>query len=475
MSTYALPPTTRPPLVRDQPMPTRRRTKRKRNLVEIAALVGVCTIAFNQWRVANYTPSDFIFTLTGGLVFAQLLAGVRRGIAPTHLRRSSPVVLAGSLLILTAGAISTMWSSDPLSSVSVMVRLAWITIFWFWLLRALSPDSDTFDALLRMVRVGALVNCAIAVLTHVGVIPTGTGPFAADASGRQSGLFDHANGLAGFLLMALPLFLLDVPHKSPNVLRRVGTSGLVLFTMLLTGSMTATAAAIIGFAAMLLVMALGPPQDRFHLRPSRLVMIAVVMLIALGLVAQGNISVIERFQSRGQDSGINASVSFREAGFKAMVDHLDEHLLVGTGFDQREAGLELGIPGWVEATTSGLHSMFLKMIFEAGLVAAAGLLLILVHTLRQAFQTATRDPDRHARRVSAALFASVTSLVFLAQFQPVGFERFFWLPVGFIGVHWSLRRDAAMRRRVAAVVGLDRTDAAVELDAVDTQVPGTTG
>jgi hypothetical protein len=418
-------------------------SKRRKGPALVLALLGITTIGFNETRLAGWTLSDVLFVATAGVIVTQLLTGRTRGLAPASMRRSSSLTLVGSIIMLSAGTLSSLWSLDPATSMSVILRYGWLTLAWFWILRSVVPDRSVLGLVLRALRAGALIGSVVAILSYVGLVEDVT-----NTSGRQSAFFNHANALAGYLAMSLPFFVLGIPaawtqRERSSVRTHLLPSGIVVFALATTGSMTAAGAAMAGTATVgLLLVTRGKRRRRRRRDPLRDMAIMAGVVIAIIALSRSGTQLVERYtEYSGGDAAVNSSASFREEGARFVLERFDESLVVGTGFDRETAGAELDVSHKAYgAGGSGIHNMLLKMHFEGGTITVLGFTIIILSVVQQAWRIIGSTHGDELQSLAIALVASLVSLNVLAMFQPMGFERFYWLPVGLIGVLWAVRR-----------------------------------
>jgi O-antigen ligase len=97
-----------------------------------------------------------------------------------------------------------------------------------------------------------------------------------------------------------------------------------------------------------------------------------------------------------------------------------------------------------------VHNNVLKLLYEAGVPAVVGLLLLWLVAARQGWRLLlnTRGTSLHPL-VLALLGSFVTATVF-AQFHPLAYERYYWFPLVMIGATWSLRRHELKTAAVPA-------------------------
>lgn len=403
------------------------------------AVLGMATIGFNSTRIGGWTVSDLVFLGAAGVVVAILLNGGAGPIAPAEMRRSSPLDLVGSLLLLTGGALSSLWALDPTGSMMSVVRFGWLTLAWFWLLRAVSPDRTNLVWLVRGYRVTVLVSGVVAFLGFLGLIQLSNGP---SWENRQAAFYGHSNQLAAVLAIGLPFCLLDIrradaPDRPPRRARRLVTSGLVLVGIGATGSITGLLGGVVALAVMGLIWVVTNRRRWVH--PLRAMALLVVITVALVAFARSSSPVLDRLTRWASgDAYVRGSVETRD---DYVLSNLGERLLVGTGLDQL-ASVDRADLSYVpdDAPTGGVHNMYLKLVDEAGVPAFCGLLILVLATLRRGWRLVLHTRGTEMHPLATALFASLVTANVVAQFQPLAWERFFWLPIALVGVMWAVCR-----------------------------------
>jgi O-antigen ligase len=434
--------------------PARPSAQGNRTSIPLAiAFVGLATMAFNQIGIGFLPASDFIFFGLAAVIWLLMLTGTDGSLTPRGARGASPRILVASVIVVTAAVLSGFSSFDPGTSLQIVLRIAYLTLLWFWMLRCVTVDRRSVSVLVLGWRAAVLISCAGAIAANAGLITLGV----SSTENRQSAWFGHPNDLAGFLAMAVPVFVLAVPRdrvgggRAPMV-RWAALVGVVVFGMATTGSISSLLAATAGTAAAGLGLSLTgsrvPGGRRLH--PITVMAGAVVALVALGLLARSDVPVFERLTRLSEgNSGVNSSVDDRTNLNEEVVQNFDDVLVVGHGMNV----------GRSEADSGGdVHNMYLKFTFEVGVVGAAALLFILGVTLKQAWtlMRSTRGSPLHA--TVAAIFGSVVAAMTFAFFQPINTQRYFWLPVALVQALWTMRRREI--REAAAAGGAPGGDAA---------------
>lgn len=412
--------------------------------------LGMATIGLNVVRIAGFPLSDFIFLAMAGVMFLKVLVGDESGMAPARARRSSQYVLIGSVILLTAGVLSSFQSWNPEESLTIVARLAYVTLLWFWMMRAVTDSRRALDVLLSGWRAGVLLIAVVTILAEAGALDIGID----NPEQRQTAFSTHPNNLAGYLLVGLPVLMMSLPrrpgqtHRRQTVVRLVSV-GMVMYAISTTGSMTgflsAIVAIVVTIAITMLVPQVGSARHRYH--PLAIMAVALVAVAGMGLLVSSDLPVFERFQRLEEgDAGVTSSANHRGRLNAAVMDRFDDWLIVGVGLDHASVNAS-GITDDV-AVTGSVHNMYLKVLFEAGLPALIGLMIILGATLRAAFMLVVNTRDTELYPVAVASLAAVVAGFTFAFFGPILFERYFWLPVAVVWCLWALRREE-LRPRTA--------------------------
>jgi hypothetical protein len=410
----------------------------------------VTTIAFNENRIASWPISDLIFLAAAVLVALNLLTGRTANLAPAQSRKTSPLILVGSLVLLTAGTLSSLWSVEPFVSMMEVGRLAWLTLIWFWLIRAVSVDVPALNQLVTAFKVTVMIGAMAAILDFFNLVELS--PRADIPSARESGFYGHPNGLAGLLAVGLPLFVLGVPramsgaHAQP-VWRRLLPCVVILYALSITGSMTGFLSAAVGMVAIGVLLVLTGDKHMFRrLSRNPLAPLVFVALTGAGLVTllQSDLPVIERFTLLNEgDRAVAGSASARPERNEIVLDRFDKLLVVGVGHDPASGELAWNL-GHV-----GAHNMLVKLIYEAGVPAAMGLLMIIAAVMRQAWRLTLNCRRSPYHSSVIAFFAGFIAINFFAQFQPLITERYYWIMFALVGAMWGLRRQELQRPQEA--------------------------
>ncbi|HKY15379.1 MAG TPA: O-antigen ligase family protein [Microthrixaceae bacterium] len=385
-----------------------------------------------------------MFLLSAAVVCLKLLAGRTADLAPNAMRKTSPPMLIGTLVIVVAGTASSFQSYEPFRSVAMVIRIVWITLVWFWVLRSVCPNRETLASLLRGLRATVLVSCAGAIAGYLGFVHL----TRTNNEDREAAFFNHPNELGGLLAMAVPLVLLGVlsrrKDQTDTTVRRVALLILVVGSLGTSGSMTAFLSCAAGVATVVALNLLTKRAGHRRFRTPLPYMVGVLALVGgLAWLSTTELPVVERFTELGEgDTQVTNSVNSREDLNSYVLNRLDNSLVIGVGLDSNTTDV-IDFNG---TSASRVHNMYLKLLYEAGVPSLVGLSIIMATTVRQGWLLAvnTRNDDLHP--IVVGLLGSLVTMSVFAMFQPLFAQRYYWLPVGLIGVIWALRRQELRER-----------------------------
>jgi O-Antigen ligase len=435
----------------------RGRPRRRRIGVALGlAWLGLATLGFNTTRAGGLAISDLLFVACGCVVAVKLLTGRDADLASRPMRKTSPLIYVGSLLMLTAGTLSAFTAWDGFLSMQVVARFAWLTLIWFWLLRAVTRDRDALAVVGGGWRLAVLITAVLGAAGELGIIHVGV----ENVEGRQTAFFGQPNEYAIFLGIALPLFVFDTPDprggsgdRRPMALR-LGLVGLLAFAIATSGSLTATFSCMVGLAAAgVLMLFTHRRTSRRRRSPLGPMLGAVVAAIGLFLLSTSDLSVVERFTRYQEgDSGLEDSVQTREDRNEQAIELLPETLVVGTGLQlQGDAGDRArAITGVNPKAVLGIHNMYLKTAHEGGVPALVGLLIIMIAVFNQVFRLSFNTRGTELHRLSVALFGALVTGATQAMFHPLAYQRYFWMGFAFVTCVWAVRRQE-LRERLAGL------------------------
>jgi O-antigen ligase len=133
------------------------------------------------------------------------------------------------------------------------------------------------------------------------------------------------------------------------------------------------------------------------------------------------------------------SVDSRGQRNNFVAERFDHYLVVGIGFHGTYVATGDIDPTNPAQRDYGIHNMHLGILYQAGLPALAGVMLILVTAARQQ-KTLLRHSDQELYMLTLAMVGCFAAVNVTTLFQPIAWDRFFWMPVAITSCLWSIRR-----------------------------------
>ena len=350
--------------------------RRQQTLERLAqVLLGVSLVVS---ELSRFTPARYLSLLLP-LLFVGLLmtAGASR--------LSAARVPVPVLLFLAWIAASYVWSADPAHTVRSLLDVAW------WastaLVAGLLLSLEQVRATVTRVVQGVLVLTVLVLVVAPG---SSTTPPEGDPAPGWHSIFDHKNGLGGFLILAFVTLALHRTRWRPV--------WLLVVLVLLVGSQSSTALGAVLFAGSLLLWRAG--QQRIAVSGVR-ASVRVLSGMALGLLVVVATVVPTLLPSLLGRSG---TLTGRTEIWAAVERQIGLHPLLGLGWGG--AWTPASVPTlamWREARFQAFyaHNGYLELLLQLGSVGAL-LFLALVGT---ACVRLVRHPDRRS-----ALWAGVVVL-----------------------------------------------------------------
>ena len=349
--------------------------------------VGAATIGLLTVRPAfALTASDWIFFACLGLT---CLALVTSRIDRDYLVPATITVGVG--LFTLGGFISSFGAIDTIQSLSIIARLVYLTVVWFWLATVLLETRRHVEiAVTAWVASAALsASGALAQLFYGDVIPGGD-----SAWGRMTGFTPHYNHLGGLVAIAFVPALMFAVDSSSRRQRIFGTVaiGLLAAGLLLSGSVGGLLATVCATAFWIAIRGVSV-NTAIRLFATAAAGIALIFIAG----ATGDpVERIKRVTSAEEAAaGTGGSVYTRLEGYDEAWSRLTEQPLIGVGLDEASSVAVLG-PNLV-------HNMLINQWFTAGILGLIGIVIIILasphgHTTRALVgRRSSRAVDRAAR------------------------------------------------------------------------------
>jgi len=374
--------------------------------------LGAASIGFLTVRpAAGFTVSDWVFLLS--LVLVLIVTTVQ------NTRRDylvPAVITVGVVLFALGGVISTRNAANSEESLLVIIRVAYLTLVWFWLGTVLLETiGQVRNAVVAWVSSAALCSSgAVAQFFYGDIIPGG-----GIAYGRMTGFtpaYNNLGGLAATAFVPALMVAVDSP-KSWQKLAGLASTALIVAGLLLSGSVGGMLGATV---ATVFWLALRGVSLRLVVGIGAIAGSAFVLMTATGVTdAPSPVERINRVTSAQEAAqGTGGTFYTRLDGYREAWERIHEQPLIGVGFDEKSIDSVLG-------TDHGVHNIILSPWLSAGVLGLLGVVLMLygafscgLTTLRLA---AARD-----RSLLAALLASVVCFIIFAMGEPILFVRYGW-------------------------------------------------
>jgi len=363
--------------------------------------------------------------------------------------------------VFSLGAVCTLpVAFYPLESAGAFARFTFTTVVWFGLGAVVLRSRRHVE-----IAIGAwIVSVAVSGLGAIAQVALGPNVFAffttvskvAGAGqnvsfvGREIGLSGHPNDLGGAAAVAVPpaiLFAMEGARTSVKRFAFIGLLCLVFACIILSGSVTAFAAGVVGAVTYLVISRISTRQ---------LVGVIIMTLLAgasLVLINQsGSSSVATPLDRVAQTLGpTNApdATAFARLNLDAIAwDQIVRSPIYGVGLDGASNAEALG--------GMQVHNMFLFAWVGAGIFGFLGLLTMVVSLLASNLSAYRRSVSRQEGLLVLALGISFMSFVIVTLAQPVLFIRYGWVHSAlFLPVRALQRaRDQGIRPEVALNQGI---------------------
>ena len=394
-------------------------------------LLGLLTLRAG----GQVTFSDVLFLFSFLLACAELVI----------LRRRVPIrlpllLLYGMAIFSLGGLLSTFESYEYVKSTGVVVRLIFLTVFWFWLGTVVLNTRERVRKATTLWVASAAIGGAAAMLQFVvgDVIPGGT-----TAGGRMTGFGAHPNELGGLTCIAfVPALMLAARQRiaAPQRLFSYALLLLVAAGLILSVSvgavLAAAAATFVRFA-----FQRGSVQ-------SMLVCATIGVCVIAVTTVQGVLGAptpLERFETTTQSTpgGELGSVDQRIATYRVAWREIEEHPFVGVGLDIVSVTKPFGIV----SNEYDVHNIIVGLLYKTGLLGLVGMLIALFAVFRSGWNAILQSNSETERDVAVALVCAVVAFVTFAMTEPVLFSRYGWISAALLlALRAVQQRDSRVAR-----------------------------
>ena len=399
--------------------------------------LGAATIGFLTVRPAvAFTLSDWIFFASFGLTCVALLTS--RADRDFLIPR---VMTTGVILFSVGGLVSSVHALEPLQSASVVLRLLYLTIVWFWLgTIVLQKQRHVENALFAWVASSAAsAGGAIVQFFFGNVIPGGD-----VAWGRMTGFTSDYNSLGGLVAIAfVPALMIAVDARRA----RVRTFGMVCVALLVAGLLLSgsVGSMLAVFVATIFWLAVRGITRRTVMTLGVIAVAGAILITATGSTNSPNpLNRLTRVTSKQEAvAGTGGSLYTRLHGYRLAWDRIEADPFVGVGLDDASSFALFG--------DKLVHNMLLSTWTTAGIVGLVGILLMVGGAVSVG-ATAVRRAPPHLRSLNASLLASVVAFIAFGMSEPILFVRYGWFPAALlVALHaQTVRAESPHRQPVVA-------------------------
>jgi O-antigen/teichoic acid export membrane protein/O-antigen ligase len=350
------------------------------------------------------------------------------------LRRRVPIRLPFLLLIGIAifslgGFLSTFGSYATTSSIAVIARLVFLTVFWFWLGTVVLRTQAHITRAMGFWVTSAAICGAGAVLQLL------VGDVIANASidgGRATGFTSQPNELGGLTAITfVPALMLASRARASVVTRAWSYASLLLVVagLILSGSVSALIA-----AASAAVVWLALQRTSVHALLALATLAACVIALTALQSIRGAPHPLDRLESVTSSTPLpgggtsQGSVEQRIDTYRVAIARIEEDPFVGVGLDLKSVTRPFGI----ESYEYDVHNLIVGVWYKAGLIGLVGMLIALLAILRSGWTAILGSSSTSESRVAVALASSFLAFLVFAMGQTILFSRYGWISAALI-------------------------------------------
>lgn len=396
----------------------------------VAVQFAVLLAPFSSFRHPSVfiTVSDCFFMLSLALRLTSGIPLMPLGLG-TWLWFSGLSMLMGGLLV------SSLVCGDPYRGLIIISQY-----YFTYACLPLALMCRPYDQCIRLVKCGVISMVLICLFGFAFYFTDYNGGYTRQyvfvtGSGRMASFVDNPNGLAGLIVLALPLLGFVAFARQIRPVTAVLWLATLLTGLILTSSNTGLLAATIGA----LVFLVGRRSVK---------MLAGAGVAAYAIIAWGQFFLPAVFQRRVMTAVTSGDVS--EAGtyesrynlMKEAWSMIDQHVWIGLGADQYRLVSEFDLP---------VHNTYLLLVTEGGAVALLGWLTILAAALLAPW-IARNQP--HGRLVLLTTITTIVVTTCLSMAYAHMYARFLILPLLLAvspAVSWRNRSTWGIRPSVDSV------------------------
>jgi hypothetical protein len=376
--------------------------------------LGLIFIGQAVLRPASGLALSDLFFFAAFLATCVEVLSSRRSTVPRIRPRSLAI---GTVLFAVGVLVSSAPLDSPGPALAYGLRFIYVTLVWFWVgsvvLRNVRHVAWAVSMWVTSIAVSGLA--AVAQLFLGDIIP-GTSPIY----GRMTGTALHINDLGGMTGIALPAAVALVALPLGSLLsRRTAAAMLVLIGAgtVLSGSVGGLLAATVGGAVYAIAS-----RIRGRTVMMALILVAGGVLLVSAQQDAGAPTPLERASRvTGPEDDPTSTFWSRVDTNQAAFEAVAERPIVGHG---------LGQP--VPATGFQVHNVLLGPLYEGGVFALAGIVVILTGLALTGVQVVRLARSGQEWQLAIGLLAAFCGSIVFAMGAPVLFQRYAWVAAGLL-------------------------------------------
>jgi O-antigen ligase len=394
--------------------------------------LGSLTLTEAVWRpAAGLTVSEIFFLLALGATGIAFLAGRPGARVPQGL-------IIGVAIFALGGAISSIGSEFPRSSVSQTLQGIYVMLLWAWTGATVLRTRQQVVVALGCWTFSSALNGFAALLQVMDVSWLG----GALQGSRATGLTDHPNDLGAACAIALVPALMLATTRLPGrgwrggMMTPVGWCllGLTAIGVILSASVGAMFAALIAILVWLLAPAVRAP--------GRLAVVAALAVSIAGLTLAGGAvtSPVKRFEdvTRNGVSAESGSGTTRLKIVRRAWPRIESNPIVGKGLDP--SGSSVNVISHGSIVSYQVHGGPIAVWYQAGIFGLVGIVIVVWTLLQGAWRTLGAG-DQTDVLVGLSIIAAFIAFLVNAMTTPFVLQQYGWFTAVML-LAWRLRRDS---------------------------------
>ena len=402
----------------------------------IVYYVGLLLLALLTLRIGGQiTFSDVLFLFSMMLACAELVI----------LRRNVPLripllLLLGMAIFTIGGLLSTFQSYAAFKSVAIVMRLIFLTLFWFWLGTVVLTRREHVRKAV-VLWIGSAAVCGAGAILQVvagDVIPNTTPIY-----GRSTGFTNQPNDLGGLAAIAfIPALMLASRRRLSGVQRTVSYV-LLLFVaagLLLSGSVGALIAA--GAATFVWFCFQRSSTHSVLAFGAIIVSAAAILAIQVARGAPTPLDRLNKVTATSSTANGAGSLDSRIATYRVAAKAIRRDPFIGVGLDLVSVTKPFGVVSY----EYDVHNLVIGTWYKAGLFGLIGMLLAVLAVLRTGWRAIVRSRSDEEQMAAVSLLSSFVAFVVFAMGAPVLFSRYGWISAALL---LALRAVQASESRTA--------------------------